>query len=420
MPLTRRLRVWLIIAIGLYALLVGVGQSYAVDVFVRQLQQELAASFPIRLAYMMPSWEESSFSWTGVAEDVDRDLADLPLARPGPLAHCSARVTRVQGQDTAEAAAGDRVLSFEWQQADETRSLQVAVSCQRNWPFLLLGQGALVALFTAFCLALPRPPSTRQRRYRKSLMQLGIPRGQATRCVRGVDALSDLQVSVLNSLLGRVQTAEFGLLSAMFDWVGSAKVAALEPGDLRWFELALEQDEGEGLAAWESALQVARSPAELVFCPAESTVRIHGLAVKLPVTPFIYYYWYAMRRLRDGAGEGGGWFTNPASNRSDREHAGELVELMEAHQGHGKATRDLREKGLRSKILDQNRSKVKEHLASLLGEALAGDYLFEMERDPRTARFRYRIATDPRHIRVESTPECTPEGLGEIGETDLE
>ncbi len=49
-------------------------------------------------------------------------------------------------------------------------------------------------------------------------------------------------------------------------------------------------------------------------------------------------------------------------------------------------------------MLDQNRSKVKEELVRVMGEELAAPYLFRMERDPATARYRYRLALDPERI----------------------
>jgi len=48
------------------------------------------------------------------------------------------------------------------------------------------------------------------------------------------------------------------------------------------------------------------------------------------------------------------------------------------------------DEGLKGKTLDQNRNKIKTELQRVL-EGLACDYLFDSERDERTARYRYSL-----------------------------
>ena len=71
---------------------------------------------------------------------------------------------------------------------------------------------------------------------------------------------------------------------------------------------------------------------------------------------------------------------------------------MQHYGGHGKAINDLQSNGLKAKTLDQNRSKIKDELVSVLGETLAADYLFETARDAQSGRSKYRIKLPPEAI----------------------
>ncbi|GAB3270139.1 hypothetical protein [Parahaliea aestuarii] len=378
-----------------------------------QVHSELGRQLPELLADAIPGWEGESFSWRHLAMEIDRDLVNLQLRQPGPLAHCSARVLSLQGEQIARAGAGEQRLALAWRQGEMGRQLELGLQCQRNWPWLLASQGALTGLVAALLLALPAPLSARRRAYVDALRTAGASRRQALRATAAVDDLSDSQIQLLDALLA--QAGDGGLNPQMqaFRWAGSVRAQALTAAQLPWFLRALQLFEGDA----ERALAVALAPAQLVFHPRDCRVSVHGLDLRLPSTPFIYYLWYARRRLRDGAGDAGGWFANPPSNRADHEGAAEVLALMEAYEGHGKAARDLREKGLRSRTLDQNRSKVKEHLTGLLGEELAADFLFEGERDARTARSRYRIVTDAAQIRVDEGPQCAAAGAIDIPAT---
>lgn len=165
---------------------------------------------------------------------------------------------------------------------------------------------------------------------------------------------------------------------------------------LPWLLLGLKRY-GYTLPGLRQALSIALAPATMRFDHRHHTVTIHGVALTLPKTPYFYYAWYAGLRLqRDSRG----WLLNPATDRPDRTSAAALTELMISAGGHQKAINDLTEHGLRAKILDQNRNKVKDELCRELGESLAADYLFESERDARTARYRYRLACPPHRIKL--------------------
>ncbi|MFU8764563.1 MAG: hypothetical protein ACNA7T_08575 [Haliea sp.] len=154
------------------------------------------------------------------------------------------------------------------------------------------------------------------------------------------------------------------------------------------------------------SLRHARAQPRLILRPATATVVCAGSELRLPSTPFIYYLWYAQRRL---AGTDGGWYLNPSSGGSDASAAEEVLALMDALGAHSRARRELAEKGLRAKVLDQNRSKVKDELVRLLGEEVAAAYLFDAERDGRTARYRYRLRLEPGQIQIESATETGSE-----------
>lgn len=144
-------------------------------------------------------------------------------------------------------------------------------------------------------------------------------------------------------------------------------------------------------------LRRVRAEPRLVLRPATSTMVCGGREVRIPATPFIYYLWYARRRQ---AGKDGGWYLNPASSGADTFVAEEVLALMDQFGAHPKARRELAEKGLRAKVLDQNRSKVKDELVRVLGEEIAADYLFDAERDGRSARYRYRLRLEPGQIDI--------------------
>lgn len=177
------------------------------------------------------------------------------------------------------------------------------------------------------------------------------------------------------------------------------------PRRLVWFWRALKNGalDVKGLRL---ALRAALAPAVIEFNFRDQSVVIHGLTVNLPKTPFFYYAWYALQR-QSGAGDG--WLLNPATDRPDRELAESLISLMATCGGHQKAINDLREHGVRAKILDQNRNKVKDELIRALGDELAGNFLFESERDPRSARYRYRLLCSPAMIRTRGKPDSPRE-----------
>ncbi len=146
-----------------------------------------------------------------------------------------------------------------------------------------------------------------------------------------------------------------------------------------WFSIALKQ----GLNI-EQALKAAEADDALCFDLANQQVIVHGLPIRLSKTPLLYYFWYAKRKL-----EAEPAYLNPPQGKPDHKNGQQLAKLMQQYGGHQKAIRDLDE-GLKGKTLDQNRNKIKTELQRVL-EGLACDYLFDSERDERTARYRYSL-----------------------------
>lgn len=406
MPLSPGRYRWPLLAALLALLLVALGPPLAEWRFGVALGQQLEARLPERLSYTPQQWDENDPGRRILTDHMNRDLATLAAdTSPGSLARCGGRLLRLQGEQLATPEPGERLIPLSWRRGAARVTLELGLACRYNWAYIAATQVPLALLLTGLLASLPPPLSDRRRHYLRWLQDQGWGRRQALRLTRGVDAATAPAIAVLDHLLapgaGEEGGEEGGLPPAeAFAWIDDEAVAGLAGDQLAWFERALELCPGEV----RRALDIARAAPELVLYPGEARVSVHGVSMDLPATPFFYYCWYARRRQRDPDPGDGGWFTNPPANRADHEQAGELVALMLAHQGHGRAITDLREKGLRAKTLDQNRSKVKEQLSALLGPELAAPYLFEMERDPRTARFRCRLATPPGQIRILERP----------------
>ena len=334
-----------------------------------------------------------------LAQRINTDLSKLnPQKLLSPLTQCRARVLQLRGNpytDALQPGAVDRHVLLDWQLGEQQESLTLGLDCKVNWPVALsLPFGlAMLALFIAAQILPPLPPG--QRQIFDGLIASGISRDRALELSRQQRLYSPTKQQALSMLL------ELGC--EPLEALRSVSGRQLESADcLQWLKLALELLPGQCAAA----LDIAEAPPHLHFDTGQMRVWAHGVEISLPATPYFYYLWYAGHRgagLRnDHNDDNEGWFVNPPSNRPDHDSAKELSELMESLGGHQKAINDLQEKGLRAKTLDQNRSKIKDEVTRLLGEQLAASYLFELERDHRTARSKYRLAALPQHILIDS------------------
>ncbi len=320
---------------------------------------------------------------------INSDLAALkPQRALGPIHSCRATVLQLRGEPFPTKTQIDRHILLNWIEGEQPKSLTLGLSCNIAWPTAIgipLGLGTL-ALLIGICLLPPLPAG--QQRVFESLIASGYEHSDALRHSQQWALLRPGQQHALDQLLDKPAIDPLDALQQI------TAHPFTRPGAQNWLTTALAVEDID-LAG---ALKIANAKDELVFYPQQYCVQVHGLSIPLPSTPFLYYLWYAQRKL--ACSDDDSWFVNPPSNNPDRHNAEELVALMESHGGHPKAINDLRDKGLRAKTLDQNRSKIKEELTQLLGEDLAAPYLFDVERDHKTARFKYRLSTPAARIRI--------------------
>ena len=169
---------------------------------------------------------------------------------------------------------------------------------------------------------------------------------------------------------------------------------SMNEGELQRF---LERVE-EGSVA--EARAFARSKTSLVIDLPSQKLILQGQTVPMKQTPFFYYCWYAYCRQ-----SGDGWYANPQRNRPGREDGNLLAEMMKTYGGSTRAIRELEEIGLKAKVLDQNRSKIKDAIISQLGAHSAEPYLFDSDNYQVSGKNRYRLAIDAADIRI-IDPEC--------------
>ncbi len=292
-----------------------------------------------------------------LVQEITRNLASL--CAPGSLQvldDCTAQVISFKGITYTNGAHARFALDF--YQAPETSQplLQVAVFYRVHWFYLLGSQGLLALLVWLALVLLPKPVSAAQTHCMHALKQSGADEKQALALV------------------------------------AEPRVLQLDAGQLPWLLKGLELNPQQ----LDAALAIAERCDQLEFIPATKSIRLRGLELTLADTPFFYFYWYALLRLSSDEG----WYTNPAQTRPDMANSHTLQALFEKYGGHAKAASELQEKGLRAKTLDQNRSKIKDELVRHIGEELALPYLFDVQRDLRTARFNYRISLAPEFIKV--------------------
>lgn len=367
------------------------------------LQSALQQSLPQRLADARVNQLGSRDLVDYLKQRIEQDLTDLRpgdsglLLDPSLLKQCSARVVRLQASTFVQPQAGEQLLRLDWQHNGHAEQLELAVSCTMHWPRLLASQLLLVLAGLGLISCIPAPLSAQRKTLIERLTRSGLSRRRARHLSRQTDHFNPLQWRLSELLTSCTDMPP----EEMMGWIDNPRLASLDNHRLPWFVLGLQHHRDN----IEAALAIAEAEADLILDPADCTAHCHGVAVPLPSTPFFYYYWYAMRRVHH---ENAGWFTNPPATGSDTSAADELIALMERHDGHHKAVKDLRDKGLRAKTLDQNRSKVKDEIVNALGEELARDYLFEMARDPRTARYNYRLTLSPERIQLRSKIAGTP------------
>ena len=337
-----------------------------------------------------------------LAQEMNRDLAELCGAGGWqPLMDCSAQVFSFQGLAFAVAPGASQIMDFYQPPQSPKPLLQVAVFYRMSWSFLLLVPGGLALLAWLALALLPAPVAADRLLWIGELKRLGLTQAHALALTQAMPVLPSAGVAHLGELMRLCQQdnpdlAERLSLAQILALAADARVIALSEAQLPWLLKGLEYYPDQLDLDLDPALAGANAPEQLQFFPESKTLSIHGLQLSIADTPFFYYYWYAL--LRHASDDG--WYANPAQTRPDMLSSQGLQALLEKYGGHAKAASELRDKGLRAKTLDQNRSKIKDELVRHLGEALAQPYLFDQQRDLRTARFNYRISLAPAAIQL--------------------
>lgn len=363
----------------------------SVERLSQQLYENLQSSLPDKIMRASVNRLEQSGLAHYFQQKLDKDLEKIAIQSAlSPVKFCRAQLLQIRGLPFTPAGPIQKYLQISWDvdTTGQQESLSLGFNCEANWPILFgLPFGLCLISFGIASIIAPPLPRPSQQVFNR-LIDQGVSRKKALAISRSIPSLSQLQQRALAIFVDHnVTDLEYAL-----HCIG--KTTFTDESALAWLNVALKHYPN----APDQALHCSTHQPDLRFFTKTSHVEIHGIAIQLSTTPFIYYLWYA--QLRCAEKYPGGWFINPPSNRADQHHATQLINLMRSHNGHHKAINDLEEKGLRAKTLDQNRSKLKDELISALGEELASDYLFDVERDASTARFKYRLATAPPHIQL--------------------
>lgn len=356
--------------------------------FSAELSSQLQRDLPLKLNHALRHRFGEGELLDLVRSRLDGDLAAIPGGGSLPLLRrCRGRVQQLLQLQREENLRGTGGIVLDWQLGGSPQRTQIALRCEVNWLPLIASQSLLALGAVLLAMLLPGPVSKQRRAWTRTLCASGLPARRALALSARLEPMGEVQRAVFEQLLPQHRLRPEQLLARL----ESPEVATLTREQLPWLRKAQQLGGGD----LDLVLQAALAPDGIHFDAARCRVVIHGIPVLLPRTPFFYYLWYAGLRQR-----GCGWHLNPATNRSDCEGAAALIALMDSHGGHGKAVNDLRRHGLRARILDQNRNKIKDELIAALGEDLAAGYLFDTERDMKTGRYRYRIATAPTRISV--------------------
>ena len=381
--ITRFSLAWIVLSL----ILLGIGLVSSFSSVTLQVETLLAETLPAKVSQSLQNRIEGDALDTTLIRTIDHDLSGLSLDThssallqlPG-FQSCTAQVHHYKHYVSETSAHRfDRLIAIFI--PDEANEITVRLSCKLS-PDYVLSQISLAFIFVCLLASLPLPSGKSRFTWFEQLLESGINREEAWQLSGRIEDLDDSQRIVVEKLLVSTSLP----LTEIHELACDDRMMKLKPELLPWFELGLKHSSNDV----EKAFYIACSEEQIVFDVLNQNVVIHGVQVKLPSTPFFYYYWYASLLNKHS-----GWYINPAINRPDLEQGQRLAEMISAGSGHGKAINDLKGKGLRAKTLDQNRNKIKEEVTRILGCDLAAPYLFVGERDPKTMRFKYRLPMKP-------------------------
>ncbi|WP_062269992.1 hypothetical protein [Endozoicomonas arenosclerae] len=389
--LTRFSLAWLFLSL----ILLAIGLVSAFSSITSQVESLLVETLPAKVSQSLKNRISGDALDTALIRTIDNDLSTLVIGTDSSRSlsltsfqSCIAYVQQYKGYVTGNSEMGlHRLIDIFI--PDEAEAITVSLSCQLS-PVYMLSQVTLAFIFVCLITALPLPSRNSRFIWFEKLQESGTESEQAWQASGRIDRLNDSQRFIFDKLQTNTTLPLPEILELTFD----DRMTELKPEQLPWFELGLKHSSND----IEKAFSIACSEAHMFFDVSTHSVIIHGVQIKLPSTPFFYYYWYASLLNHHT-----GWYINPAINRPDLEQGQRLAEIISAGSGHGKAINDLKNKGLRAKTLDQNRNKIKEEITRVLGSELAELYLFVCERDPKTMRFKYRLQINPDKITFSET-----------------
>lgn len=329
-----------------------------------------------------------------VSASIQQDLGNVTIAgHIELLKQCNLRLVSLAGVETQTPARSlIPNVRIPWQRSHGEDEAVFSLHCSIAYP-TLIGANALLALLMIMTInILPIPLNFEQRHLMERLDILSAPTAErkalAIKLALLPSETSDIIVDALQH--GQLSSLQTRLL------LEDHRTIELRAANLPWLKLALQLFSNSPQTP-ASILSIAQSEPLLEFRHSAHTIVAHGITIILPRTPYFYYAWYAIQRA---SGINDGWVLNPSTDRPDKQLATSLIALMKQYGGHQKAVNDLLEHGVRGKILDQNRNKVKDELVAVLGHTLAADYLFTAYRDARSGRYRYRLTCQPDQLRL--------------------
>lgn len=303
--------------------------------------------------------------------------------------HSSKNNDEQAGKKTAQTSS-PTIIMMTLPRNHRDRDVGLSVDCSPNWLVPAVASVFLGLLFFLIQRFVPPPMSGQHRAWMAHLAERGYADDESfalvSHCDKSQLTLNTSQRACFEQLHDPAQRN----FVAVVQIVAGQGVAALDEAGIDWFVLGISH-----FADAEKALALATAPGSIEIDLTKMSLRLRGLSVPMSGTPLFYYAWYALQRRA-----GDGWVTNPASNRPDLEVGQEIAQLMSLHKGHGRAIKDLEQGGLKARTLDQNRSKIKEDIVSVLGEKLAEIYLFETSKHPDGIHMQYRLRLDSSAISV--------------------
>ena len=345
-----RLTQFISIALGGSLLLITLSYQLSLNNIAKHLNIELASMLPKKIIGAGINDLHHELLNKYLVTRINQDLGSIQITSPiNIIQQCQVRVLSLSGNSYAYPLSPSRIIILDWSINDHPDTMTLGLNCQYHWPTLIFTQALLAILAAGMLTGIAKPLQGRRKRLVIILIANGYSRSQALQRSDAIKHFSDSQREVLDVLITRTPQHT----AAMLEFLSADGFKHINVEQFSWLNFGLQQHPND----FQKIIQITSAPNTLSLYLRSGRAIIHGVEIDLPSTPFLYYLWYAQQRAKDT--EDGGWFINPPSNRADRQADGELIALMRQYGGHHKAIKDLEDKGLRAKILDQNRSKIK-------------------------------------------------------------